>query len=241
VIQTDALRDRSDFAVLSVSFDEEKTLPALRKLIRKHHITFPVLYFGNQDAHWGSHDWNIEAVPEAYLIDPQGNIVLVTWVNENFTQMMQYFLDQPSIPLYGMEWSHSTLPDGSYKLDLHVTSSTHQPLPVKIKVEKCVKEYVEEHDGQYVPIDPIPAGKEWNCSSYYTLEGFGDLLRTATFGEFGDTTISITVPRVEHAWQLSYDATFIMPGTEQLLDGDGITVETYGNFDIEDPPQPEAK
>jgi len=206
----------------------------LRKLIRKHHISFPVLYFGNQAQQVGRQDWNIKAVPEAYLIDPQGNIVQMIWINENFTQMMQYFLSQPDVPPYGMEWAHTTLPDGSYRLDLHITSPTHQPLSVKINVRKMVMQYVEEHDGQMIPIEPIPEGKQYNCTAFYTLEGFEDLMQTAAFGEFGDTTISFTVPKVEHAWQLTYSASFILPGTQQLLDGNGITIEASGDFSVEE-------
>jgi len=213
--------------------DRPDTISECRKLIRKHGIQYPVLWFGPDDSAWGSMDWDIPAVPEAFLIDPQGNILLNTWVDENFAQTAGFIMDHPTLfSPYGLEWSHSTLPDGSYKLDLHVTSSTHQPLPIKINVGKVVQEYMEEHDGKLVPIDPIPEGKEWNCSSYYTLEGFGDLMQTASFGEFGDATVSITVPHVENAWMLSYSASFVWPGTEQINAGQGIELSTYGDFEL---------
>lgn len=231
--QTRALAGRDDFAVLTVSLDRPETISGCRKLIRKYGIQHPVLWFGPEDSSWGSMDWDIPAVPEAFLIDPQGNILLNLWVDKNFAQNTEFIMDHPALfPPYGMEWSYEKLPDGNYKLDLHVTSPFHQPLPIKIDVGKIVKEYVEERDGKLVPIDPIPACKEWNCSSYYTLEGFGDLKRQATFSEFGDATISITVPQVENAWMLSYSASFVVPGSEQISDGQGIELSAYGDFAV---------
>lgn len=213
--------------------DRPETIGGCRKLIRKYGIQFPVLWFGPQDSCWGALDWEIRAVPSAYLIDPQGNILLDLWVDENFAATAGFIMAHPALfAPYGLEWSHTVLPDGSYKLDVHVTSSTHQPLPIKINVGKVVQEYVEEHDGQLVPIDPIPEGKEWNCSSYYTLEGFGDQKQTASFGEFGDATISLTVPHVENAWTLSYSASLVWPGSEHLNAGRGIELSASGEFEL---------
>ena len=236
-MQTRRLAARDDFAVLTVTLDRPDTISGCRKLIRKYGIQHPVLWFGPEDSSWGSMDWEIPAVPEAFLIDPQGNILLNTWVDENFAQNAEFIMDHPALfPAYGMEWSYEKLPTGNYKLDLHVTNPFHQPLDVTLNVSKCVKEYVEEREGKIVPVIPIPAGKEWNCSSYYTLDGFSDTKQRATFTDFGDCSLNLIIPRQEQAWLLAYEAQFIIPGTEKLNNGAGIALLAYGDFDIEEAP-----
>jgi len=66
--QTREWRKRDDFALFTVSLDQANTIDGARQLIRKHRIDYPVLWFGPTDEDWGTCDWNIPAVPTAFLI-----------------------------------------------------------------------------------------------------------------------------------------------------------------------------
>ncbi len=230
------LKQRQDFAFITVSLDDKDTLPGLRKLIRKHRIKYPVLWFGPEDVSWGELGWNIRGVPDAYLIDPQGNILLHTYVDETFADRVTYIIDHPGqFSPFGMEWTAKELADGNYSLTLHVTNPLHSPLNIKLEVAKGVKEYVEERNGELVPIDPIPAGKEWNCSSYYTLDGYSDYSQLVSFNEFGEVDVNLVIPHIDRAWLLWFNAEFVIPGTEEFDAGKGIKLVSGGDLDIETP------
>lgn len=67
---------KSGIDVISVSLDVQSTEPNLRKLVRQYRMDYPVLY--ERDEKWSSRsvDWGVAAIPDCYLINPQGVIVL---------------------------------------------------------------------------------------------------------------------------------------------------------------------
>jgi hypothetical protein len=229
-----SLKDRSDFAVLSIATDDESTVAGVRKAIKDFGIKFPVLWFGPTNAPWGTHDWDVSAVPTCFLIDPQGNILFEPWVSEDFGGTMSFLLTSPPVAPYGMEWTHEKREDDSFHLMLHVTSPTHKPLEVTVNIGKQVREYMEQKNGEWVNVDPIPEGKEPNFTGYYDLEGFKDLRQTVTFGEFGDAVLTFDVPPVSNCFLLSFYASAMLPGTEAANGGEGIRVGTGGDIWLEE-------
>ncbi len=219
--------------MLTVSLDSTSSTPALRKLIRKHRIKFPVLHVNAEDG-WndGGFDWEIKAVPSSFLINPQGTIVGEFYAGEVLYEVLEYLMAQPQpVPVYGLEISHSLNEDGSYQVAVKVTSPDHQPIDIYFGVAKGVKQYLEEVDGEMVQIDPIPEGKEWNCSNYEGLSSENRVLEF-TFEQFGEATMYIEVPAITdpNLWYVSFSADLRVPGTQELLAGQGISINASSDY-----------
>jgi hypothetical protein len=67
------MQNNPDFTVLGVSLDSQQTLGALRKVVKKNGITYPVV-FTNDGCRTITERWGVNQIPTTYLIDPQGNI-----------------------------------------------------------------------------------------------------------------------------------------------------------------------
>jgi peroxiredoxin len=67
------MQNNPDFAVIGVSLDSENTLGALRKVVKKNGITYPIVYT-NDGCSKITHNWGVNQIPSMFLIDPNGNI-----------------------------------------------------------------------------------------------------------------------------------------------------------------------
>ena len=182
--QVGKLRSRDDFAVVTVSLDEAATVGDVRRLINKNRIAYPVLWYGPDVKPWEASDWDVTGVPSAYMIDPRGSLAYELYVDETFAERATRLMDRlDSFPPYALSWSHHKLDDGSYRLDLDITSPAHLPLEVEIGIQQGLPAYYEKRGATWERIDPIPEGKQPNSTSYVALEGYDGLKQQVTFGD----------------------------------------------------------
>jgi hypothetical protein len=232
--QTRNWRKRDDFALFTVSLDRPETIDGARKLLRQHHVDYPVLWFGPMDEAWGTCDWSIPAVPTAFLIDPQGNIVLDLWADEHLSELLSYIIDErgPQPPLR-LDMTCVSNADGSFSFTVQATNPTHEPLDVMIDVGRNVLEYWDTIDGKFQKVDNPQPGVEMNMSDVYTLNEYSGP-RTLECDEFGCASYSFTIPRIEPCWMLCYHVQALLPGAEALYAGQGLPLMAGGCIPLEE-------
>jgi hypothetical protein len=214
------LRDRSDFAIITVDLDSIDALPAVHKLIRTNKIGFPVLFDGHsraqgnvQAAEWGA----IDGIPRDILIDPQGNIVADMLNGKRLRPGLEFFLNHPDVyPPVGVRDSHTLNSDGSITVRLELSNPRHTPLKVEIGYWYSRAVWADD-DPQHLR-DPI-RGEQAGID----IKKF-----EVTFAEAGDADYEVNVPALKDAYQFNYNLKVLLPETEQLLDGKGLWVTTYG-------------
>lgn len=214
--------DSGALKVITISCDGagEQTYE-LKRLIRKHRISYPVLYDGGQDDEddWSviQREWGVTGVPSSFLINPQGVIVANKVQGDKLAGILDFYLyaDRPIIGIGGYAVAN---PDHSVSIIAELRNTGMQPLEVVV--------------GHYA------ADWTWDDNYVVTNEEAGYTHDVASaivnFDEFGDSVAEITLPPNE---ALDYYAIFLyvnVPGAEHIGEGDrtGILLETRLN-DVE--------
>ncbi|MEZ5336893.1 MAG: hypothetical protein R3F46_01400 [bacterium] len=92
--QTADLRQRPDFELLSLCFDDPSRRELVDKAIADYGISHAVLWNETGSPERSNMaDWNIPGFPTTLLIDPQGNIVLELAVDNYLRENLLFFLD----------------------------------------------------------------------------------------------------------------------------------------------------
>lgn len=232
VDQVDQLRGRNDFAVLTVAVDDASELGEVRRLIRRYHMWFPVLWLGWERFLQEAADWEFTSFPpHAFMIDPQGNLAYSLDVDEHFAEQAARMMDRfKSFPPYALSWSRSRLPDGSYELILVVTSPAHQPLDVfaRISTWKETPIYGEERNGE--PVDA------WISES---RECYSGVTKQVRFGEFGDARLSFNVRPERGDRSMNCYAALLVPWTNKdYFELAGMSIRSVGSFELNTSGQP---
>jgi peroxiredoxin len=221
-------KQRSDFAVFTVSLDDNDTSGDLNKVIREHKLTYPVVYDGNG---WNSvqgKEWGINSIPATFLIDPAGNIVATGLRGEHLGPALDFFLNyKGDYAPVGVATNGRVNADNSVTLHVSLSNPRHTPLKVKLDYGHLKVKYADddpEHKNapvsrEFVEKDEKNAEEELEVS----------------FGEFSETVHTFTIPGVEGASRVYYDVMVLLPETEALAKGEGIWVTNSGNQKIELP------
>jgi peroxiredoxin len=217
--QTKDLRKDGDLALFSVSLDAWETVDGLHDAIREHGIKYPVLFDGNGWDTVMSKDWGINSIPATFLINPQGVIVATGLRGESLRPGLDFFLNYPGTyaPI-GLRASAEKQDDGSVAVKVELSSPAHQPLKVDLDYYHMRMIWAEddpEHknrpvDREYIEPDSVKPEES----------------RTVEFTEFGDKIETFVIPAVENTHYAMYYITVQIPGTEGLLDGNGIWLST---------------
>lgn len=220
---TERYRGRDDFATVTVSLDDKSDLSDMRRLISQYGIKYPVIWQEDANRPGSDYrfDWDVNGVPSAFIIDPQGTIVEETDVSEGIHFLLDYLMAQPGPNLsYVLELRTETLADGSHDLAVHATSPGHLPLAVEVTVAKDIGKYIRWEDGKSVQIAEPPDGTYLFDTYRYTLDGFDDLVLEFTFSEFGEDTRHVIIPAVkaDNLWRIVIQAHCLLPCA---LDYDG--------------------
>lgn len=205
--------------VITVSADSAKTLPALRRTIRKYRLAYPVIYDGGiydeeMQRPIPAVEWNVLGVPKSYLVNPQGTIVANNLSGDKLARMLDFYLNG-SPPIIGLRGYAVANEDRSVTVYAEVMSSDHQP--VKVTGDYYHSDWVWDED--YVVIDEI--------------SGHDDFPEPAVlnFGDFGDAVYEFKLPPSD---EIDYYVIWLkatVPGTEDIGEGDGagITFEIRTN------------
>jgi peroxiredoxin len=160
---TKPFRDAGRLALVSISCDDKSTLTNLRKLIRKHHIDYPVLYDGLGLQSIPAQEWHVDMFSSMYLINPQGVIVATGFHGHSIDKVLRFYLDTPR-PLTGFRTSRTVREDGSILIRAEVSSANRQPVELKLMLwhqewiwaEDDPSRRIIANNGQMEP-DPLTA------------------------------------------------------------------------------------
>ncbi len=93
------LKNRSDFAVVSVSLDDSRTKGDLDSVYSKYGISFPVVYDGSGFNSNIADNWCVSAIPSTFLIDPQGQIYAAEISPEEAQRVIEQQSTAPAVAL----------------------------------------------------------------------------------------------------------------------------------------------
>ena len=129
-------------AMIMVSVDDPETIPDMKKIIRKHHISYPVLCDTehHEAAESGfdaipAREWGITGVPASFLINPQGVIVATELRGTKLAGTLDFYLNSPR-PIYGLRGASQVHPDGSISILAEVMSPEMQDLELGLYLYK---------------------------------------------------------------------------------------------------------
>jgi hypothetical protein len=220
------LRERSDFAIITVDQDSIDALSAVHELIRANKIGFPVLFDGRsraqgnvQAAEWGG----AYGIPHDVLIDPQGNIVADMLNGKRLRPGLEFFLNHRGLyPPVGVRDSSCVNSDGSITIRLELSNPRHTPLHAEIGYWYSRAVWAAD-DPQHLrkPVDGEVAGID--------IKKF-----EVPFADLGDAVYEISLPAFKDAYQFNYNVEVLLPETEQLLDGKGLWVTTCGMLRLDE-------
>jgi len=81
------------FEVIGVSLDFDKTMDQLKPVLKKHGIAYPVIFPGGGWNTPAAKEWAVGAIPDSYLISPQGVVVATGLRGETLKPMLTKFLN----------------------------------------------------------------------------------------------------------------------------------------------------
>jgi peroxiredoxin len=225
--QTKDLRKRDDFAVFSISLDAWETVDAFHKVLREHRIKYPVLFDGGGWQTVMAQEWGINSIPATFLINPQGVIVAKDLRGESLRPGLDFFMNYPGTyaPI-GLRTYDEKQDDGSVVVKVELSSPAHLPLKVDLDYYHIRYQWAEDDpDHQNRPVD----------ADYIEPDSVKpEESKTVEFTDFGDKVESFTIPAVDGAHYACYYITVQVPGTETLLDGNGIWLSSDGRVKLQE-------
>jgi peroxiredoxin len=212
-----------ELAVVMVSVDEPDTLKDMKKLIRKHHITYPVIYDGGEgnDPEAGfsaipAMEWGITGVPATFLINPQGVIVATELRGAKLAGMLDFYLHNQR-PIYGLRGESKVHEDGSISILAEVMSPEMKDLELELYLYKCRLVWDES--------------KQENV---WDITYANDLYQAVSlkFDGARETTHEFIVPPDENLYQLTYYLKAKVPGGENIGDAEyrGLELQFRGGW-----------
>ena len=93
-----AMASRSDFAVISVSLDDNRTKDALDRVHSQYGIGFPVVYDGSGFNSQLADNWCVDSIPSTFLIDPAGQVYASDVSPAEAMRVIEQAQSQPSAP-----------------------------------------------------------------------------------------------------------------------------------------------
>lgn len=214
-----------DLKLFSVSLDNPNTDLRMNEDIRKFGITYPVIF---DNGGWNSvqaKEWGVNSIPATFLLDPQMNIAATNLRGATLGPALEFFLGGDGYSPIGIRSSNTVGDDGNVDVMLELSSASHAPLSVKVDYYHTRYTYAEddpEHEGRPVKADYIEMNED-GPEQEFEVE----------FGMFGEKVVEFTIMPVEDTHQLSYTISVMLPGTEELMGGEGIWVSERGRVKFE--------
>jgi hypothetical protein len=228
--ETASYRQRPDFEIFSVSLDDPSTADRIMEVVREHGIDYPVIYDGGGWSTVQSTEWGIRSIPATYLVDPLGNIVATGLRGEALAPGLDFFINrtEPYAPI-GLRSNAVKNEDGSITISVEAYSPERKPLKLKLDYYHMRMIWAEDdpnHEGRPVNreiIEPNAEEPEENVE--------------LSFGEFGDAMHTFTIPAVENTQRFGYEIMVLVPGSEALLNGEGLWLSESGNLKLDEEQQ----
>jgi hypothetical protein len=224
--ETRPYRRSGELALFSVSLDSWNTVDRMHDAIREHDIDYPVTFDGGGWETVQSREWGIRSIPSTWLVNPSGVIVASNLRGEALGPALDFYLNcEGSFNPAGLSTSQTLNDDGSVDVRLELYSPTHAPLTLD----------VDWYYTRYTWAEDDPEHEQRPIDREY-IDEMGeepDLTATVEFEWFGDAIYEFTIPACENTHYLSYYVTVTQPGTEHLMDGEGIKISARGRLSLE--------
>jgi len=205
--------ERSDFAVVSLSLDNQYTMDTLHEFLAGHSFAYPVLCQYADTGSSGSYGWELErGIPTAFIIDPQGVIRAELYPEIELAETLTWLMDEAPSPV-ALAAQLCQEANGEVLARVSLTSPTHQHLEATLSVTQLIPQPVEDGSDQRSGYDILPV-----------VELDGNTLM-ACFSEFGDYSTELKIPVAPDAAGVRIRLSLRLPGSETLHDGQGIVVE----------------
>lgn len=221
--ETQPWRDKDKLALFSVSLDSWGTVERMHDVIREHGIDYPVLFEGDGWSTFQAQEWDIHSIPATFLVNPQGVIAATNLRGENLGEALEFFIaaDPPRAPI-GLRTGHTLNDDGSVDVRIELHNPDHTPLALRIDYWHTRYAWPED--------DPEHEGRP---SSRETIDDAEpDVDTTVAFGDFGDTVYELSVPAVDGAQVCDYYVSVMLPGSEDLVGGEGVWLSDRGRVKL---------
>lgn len=229
ISETSELRKRSDFDVMTVSFDDPERQADVDRVIKEYKIKHTVVWDPIESTSLSNKaDWNIKAFPTTMLINPQGNIQTSIDIDENLEENLLYFLDhQGTLAATGLsvtpmaDAEGNVVPDenGAISVAVDLYSPDHAALDVMVDVTAIKMTYDEEND-------PEHTGQPEYVSIDYRETGMAPDF-TASFDEFGNYYHEFQVADLDNVAYVMINVSVPIRGTEQLNGGEGLRTSAF--------------
>jgi peroxiredoxin len=224
--QTTDLRANGSLAIVSVSLDDWETLPRLRKAIKWHGIKYPVLFDGGFWETVIAQEWDIRAIPATFLIDPQGVVVATSLRGEFLRPALDFLMNYPGgfTPI-GARLSGVVQDDGSVATFVELDSPKREVIWVELDYTYICFTYAEDdpnHERRWIKREIIQPDEN-NPEATWSV----------AFEDASERVIAYTIPAVENVSRIICAMKVRLPGTEALVDGQGIWVASRKVFELE--------
>ena len=223
--ETRPYRNSGDLTLFTVSLDAWSTVDKMKNVFKEHKIDYPVIFDGGGWSTVQSKEWGINSIPATFLVNPQGVIVASNLRGETLAPALDFFINHEGdyAPI-GMRTSEERLEDDSVIVRIELSNPTHEPLTVEM----------DYYYTQYFWAEDDPEHENRPVKREYIDENEPDETMVVEFDMFGDQVIEYVIPAKEDTHQVGYSVSVVIPGSEDLVDGQGIKISGSGRVSLMD-------
>jgi len=204
-----------------VSLDSPETLPALRKIITKLDIHFPVLYDGGYFESIPAAEWGVHGVPSAFLINPQGVIMTKSLGGElsedTLGKKLDFYINHPQ-PVLGLRASHKVNDDGTLTVLANVMNAGRQPLELNLSLS--LTKLIWDASDPTLPLVDQESSFQADCQK-----------QTVSFSDFSETTCEFVLTPAADWHVVNYSLRAMVPGSVEAIGEYGLSLG-YASDDV---------
>jgi thiol-disulfide isomerase/thioredoxin len=222
---TSDLRKSGRLVLYTVTLDDERSTPALRKVLTNFAVDYPVIYDGLGWNALAAKSWGVNSIPATFLIDPQGNVVATNLRGSALRPALEFFVNSPGpIAPIGVRGSAVEMPSGDVKLLLDLSSPSRKTLKVKYNYYHQRLKYAED--------DLKREGRPVSSEFVNPDQGALPEQIEVSFENSGERIVEVLVPAVQDTQRFFFTIQVLVPGTEDLNEGQGIWVTSRGRVNL---------
>jgi len=223
--ETKPYRKSGDLTLFTVSLDAWSTVDRMHDVFKEYKTDYPVIFDGGGWDTVQSKEWGVRSIPATFLVNPQGVIVASNLRGDSLAPALDFFINhEDDYAPVGLRTSHELKDDGSVLVRLELSSPTHAPLEAEL----------DYYYTRYTWAEDDPEHKNRPIDREYIDENEPDEKLVVAFDMFGDQVIEVLIPALENTHQVGYSVSVLIPGTEDLLEGNGIKVSGRGRLSLMD-------
>lgn len=223
--RTAPYRQSGDLAVLFITSEPNEGVDHCKQTIADFGIDFPVLFFGDGE-NVPKTEWNVRGNPIGFLVNPQGVIVAHAVGARQLPGMIDLFEHLSALetdyPPVGLRVELVSTDEQGAELILDLNDAARRSVRIEIDLEFLDVEWDEE------------AGEFLRFERYKPDEENPEIVLEEKFGESSQLSLPVNIP-AEIYEHVSLRIRMRLPGTEDLLDGEGLWTYQKAELIFDDP------